>query len=277
MSIKIHETAFVTATYRASNEELSKDKYSDFWRNPGTDRWIDNYVNKVSLMEPFTHCLRNRYFYETIRRFVEEQQIEVVVNFGCGFSMYPFLFQETLVHVEIDQQDIINYKKNEIQELVNLGQLPKREIHYIAKDFNLQKDELESELKSIIKGRRSFVLLEGVIFFLSKTSTEELINLFSRIQAQGSYFGSVSFVDGVENTACFKRLVNFFEKEVRLNSKFEYLTLPTSFYETLPNYELVEHEDYVSLSEKYSPEQRIENGDSILNEHLYLMRRNERD
>ena len=272
-TIHIHETAFVTATYRASDEELSKDKYSSFWKNAKTDEWIKNYLEKVSFEEPYTHCLRNRYFYETIKRLKKDNEIEVLINFGCGFSMYPFLFERDLIHIEIDQKDIINYKKGEIQKLIKAGKLPDRQIHYIAKDFNLEKAELVKEIKSIVKDKPSFALLEGVIFFLSKEITNELFELISEVQTPGSYLGSVSFLDRIEDTQCFKRLVDFFEKEVILNSKFEYLTLPTNYYQSLPSYKLVEHEDYVALSKKYSPNAIIENGDLILNENMYLLKR----
>ena len=272
-TIKIHETAFVTATYRASDEELSKDKYSSYWKNPKTDKWIKNYIEKVSFEEPFTHCLRNRFFYETVKRLIDNKEVEVLINFGCGFSMYPFLFERDLLNIEIDQKGIINYKKNEVQKLIREGKLPDRQIHYIARDFNLEKDELEDEIKSIIKGKPSFVLLEGVIFFLSKSSTNDLIEMISRIQTPGSYFGSVSFLESIGETECFKRLIKFFKEEVILNSKFEYLTLPTSYYKSLLSYELVEHEDYVSLSKKFSPKDIIENGDLILNENMYLLKR----
>lgn len=272
-TIKIHETAFVTATYRASNEELSKDNYSKKWKNPKTDKWIENYVKKVSIEEPFVHCLRNRFFYETIRRLIEQEKIEVLINFGCGFSMYPFLFHERLINIEIDQKDLIDHKKTHIQSLIKKGELPKRKIHYLSKDFNLQKEELESEIKEIVKGKKSFVLLEGVIFFLSRKSTNELVELISKIQSKESYFGSVSFLDTITETKCFKRLVKFYKEEVILNNKFEYLTLPTKYYETIPAYKLIKHEDYVSLSKKYSPENIIENGDLILNENMYILKK----
>lgn len=271
--INIHETAFVTATYRASNEELSKDNYSSLWQNSKTDSWIENYLKKVSLEEPFVHCLRNRFFYDKINSLIQKEGIEVLINFGCGFSMYPFLFGEELINIEIDQTELIDYKKNQINKWIIEGKLPSRKIHYIAKDFNLEKDELENEIKSITKGKPSFILLEGVIFFLTETSTNDLIELFSRIQSSGSFFGSVSFIDSIVETESFKRLVKFYESEVTLNSKFEYLTLPTSYYETLNNYELVAHEDYVSLSTKYTETDKIINGDLILNENMYLLKR----
>lgn len=272
-SIKIHETAFMTATYRAWNEELSRDRYSSYWTNPKTDEWIRHYGERVSPDEPFTHCLRNRFFYETIKQLVAEKKIEVLINFGCGFSMYPYLFDNDLIHIEIDQKDVIEYKKAAIQKLLDQGKLPTREIHYISKDFNLEKEELVEEIKPITQGRTSFVLLEGVIFFLNKTITEELFELISKVQTRGSYFGSVSFLDRIEETECFRRLINFAEEELILEGKFEYQTLPTSFYTSLPSYELVAHEDYVSLSKQYSPENAIEDGDQILNEQLYLLQK----
>ena len=54
----------------------------------------------------------------------------------------------------------------------------------------------------------------------------------------------------------------------------EYLTLPTEYYGSLASYELIEHEDYLSLSKEYSPNNIFENGDLILNENMYLLKRN---
>lgn len=270
---KIQETAFVTATYRASNEDLSKDKYASFWKNPKTDAWISNYVKEVSREEPFVHCLRNRFFYETIKALIQKKEIEVLINFGCGFSMYPFLFEDHLIHIEIDQKDLIDYKKDQIQQLIRAGKLPQRTIHYIFKDFNLQKEELRQEVLAITKDKPSFALLEGVIFFLNKTNTNQLIETIGHIQTKGSYFGIVSFLDRIVPTDCFQRLIRFFEKEIALDKKIDYLTLPTSYYEKLPNYELIGHEDYISLSKKYSPENAIVNGDLILNENMYILKR----
>jgi O-methyltransferase involved in polyketide biosynthesis len=272
-SIKIHETAFMTATYRATYEELSKDPYSRYWTNPKTDAWVEQYGEAVSPHEPFTHCLRNRFFYETINRLVANKEIEVLINFGCGFSMYPYLFGTDLMHIEIDQKDVIEYKKRTIKELQDAGKLPLRKVHYISKDFSLEKQELVDAIQSITQGRTSFVLLEGVIFFLNQKITEELFKLIAQVQTPGSYFGSVSFLDRIEETTCFKRLINFAERELILEGKFEYQTLPTSFYTSLPMYDLVEHEEYVSLSKKFSPANTIENGDEILNEQLYLLQR----
>ena len=94
---------------------------------------------------------------------------------------------------------------------------------------------------------------------MNKSITNELIELISSVQTPGSYFGSVSFLDSIEDTDCFKRLIKFCEEGVTVDNKFEYLTLPTSYYKSLRSYELIEHEDYVSLSKEFSPMNMIEN------------------
>jgi hypothetical protein len=63
-SLDIHETAFVTAAYRASDPKLSKDSFANLWSNRKTDTWIAQYVKAVSPIEPLAHCLRNRYFFK---------------------------------------------------------------------------------------------------------------------------------------------------------------------------------------------------------------------
>ena len=39
-NIKIHETAFVTSTFRAFDENLSQDNFAKLWQNSKTERWI---------------------------------------------------------------------------------------------------------------------------------------------------------------------------------------------------------------------------------------------
>ena len=83
-NIKIHETAFVTSTFRAFDENLSQDYFAKLWQNSTTENWIKEYLDQVSSEETFTHCLRNRYFLDTIKDLIQNQQIEVVINFGSG-------------------------------------------------------------------------------------------------------------------------------------------------------------------------------------------------
>ena len=165
-NIKIHETAFVTSAFRAFDENLSQDIFAKLWQNPKTEQWIAAYLNKVSSEETYTHCLRNRYFLDKIKDLVQNQEIEVLINFGSGFSMYPFLLNENLINIEIDKPEIVDYKKDKIKKWQKENILPKRNIHFIGVDFseNYKKDLL-SKINSITANKSSFILVEGVLFF----------------------------------------------------------------------------------------------------------------
>ena len=182
-NIKIHETAFVTSTFRAFDENLSQDYFAKLWQNSTTENWIKEYLDQVSSEETFTHCLRNRYFLDTIKDLIQNQQIEVVINFGSGFSMYPFLLNEKIVHIEIDKPEIINYKKAKIKEWQEKNVLPERNIHFIGVDFSKNyKQGLFSKIQSIKGNKSTFILIEGVLFFLTREETNDLFNFFDTIQ-----------------------------------------------------------------------------------------------
>ena len=246
--IQIHETAFFTSSFRAFNEALSGDKYAKLWLNPKTDAWIQEYLTEVSSEETYTHCLRNRFFLETIKDLAASKQIEVLINFGSGFSMYPFLLDESLIHIEIDKPEIVNYKASKIEEWQNEKKLPKRDLHFVGVDFSEDyKTKLLEQIQQIKGGKPCFILIEGVLFFLDKAETDGLFSFFNLIQTDGDYVGSASFQDDLKSSTAFKRLLRFLNKKVSKTSESDYLTLQDSYYKSLPNYNLIDHQDYFSL------------------------------
>ena len=175
LGIEIHETAFVTSTFRSLNKVLSKDVYAQLWNNPRTDALVEKYLNQVCVEEVSAHCLRNRFFLEEIERL----KPDVVINFGCGFSMYPFLLDENIINIEIDKEEVINYKKSRIGEFIKAGKLPERTIHFVGVDFSEDYvEKLLKTIKSIKKDKTSFVLIEGVLFFLSRKDTKKICDFF---------------------------------------------------------------------------------------------------
>jgi len=271
--IAIHETAFVTSAFRAGNENLSRDMYAKLWPNKKTDEHAARYTNAVSKYEPFAHCLRNRYFFEEIKKLFFAKKIEVLINFGCGFSMYPFLLNEGIVHIEIDMPDVVAYKKNKVQEWQLNGKLPQREIHYIASDFNDEDfADLLLKVKSIKKGRPSFILIEGVLFFIGGSDTHRLFFLFDAIQEEGEFIGSVSFRKALEKTEVFQKLINFVEGNLEKNRQFNFQTINDEYYRNLDNYELTDHQDTLGLAAAYAPE-ITPNREDVLVEHMYILKK----
>ena len=271
--ISIHETAFVTSTFRSFDENLSQDNFAKLWQNSKTEQWVEEYLVQVSSEEIYTHCLRNRYFLDRIKDLVNNQEIEVLINFGSGFSMYPFLLNEKLINIEIDKPEIVDYKKVKIRDWQKENVLPKRNLHFIGVDFNENyKEDLLSKIQSIKANRPSFILVEGVLFFLDREETDNLFNFFSIIQKSGDYIGSASFQETIKETQAFKNLLSFFNQKVSKTNENDYQTVQDEYYESKKNYNLIDHQDYFSLSNKYGNNIR-QRKELILNENLYLLRK----
>ena len=272
-NIEIHETAFVTAYFRSLHETLSQDIYAKLWNNEATTIWATDYLNNVSSEEAKAHCLRNRYFLNTISKLVDNNTVEVLINFGAGFSMYPYLLSEQLVNIEIDKPEIVSYKKRQLQDWEEQGVLPKRKIHFLAADFSSDYITLLwSEIKAITKEKPSFILIEGVLFFLNTKEINILFRFFNKLQHPMDYIGSASFTKEIRQTLSFKRLITFLKRKMDNVNEHDYTTLEDTFYESISDYRLLEHEDYFSLSETYhnaimSPKT------AILDEHFYLLQK----
>lgn len=272
-NIRIHETAFVTSAFRAFDENLSQDNFAKLWQNPKTEQWIRQYLDQVSSEETYTHCLRNRYFLDRIKDLVQNQKIEILINFGSGFSMYPFLLNEKLINIEIDKPDIVDYKKNKVKKWQKENILPKRNIHFIGVDFNENyKEDLLSKINSIKANKPCFILIEGVLFFLDREETDNLFDFFNSIQRSEDYIGSASFQETIKETKAFQDLLSFFNQKVSKTNENNYQTIQNEYYSSKVNYKLIDHQDYFSLSKKYGnkPNQVKE---SILNENFYLLKK----
>jgi O-methyltransferase involved in polyketide biosynthesis len=270
-TIKIHETAFLTATFRSIDENLSGDCYGKLWHHKQTDLWIKDYLKSVSTEEPYCHCLRNRYFLDQIKKSIKQNHIEVLINFGAGFSMYPFLLTEKLINIEIDKPEIVDYKKQKIEDWQNKSLLPKREIHFIGVDFNEDyQTKLISKITAIKKNKRCFILIEGVLFFLGKKETISLFNLFNSLQKEGDLIGSVSFQNAVSKTIAFKKMLAFLAKKLTKDQAFDYQLIANEFYQNIENYKLTDQQDFFSLSNKYKHQTTLSK-DEILNETMYLL------
>ncbi|MDP3358842.1 MAG: class I SAM-dependent methyltransferase [Lutibacter sp.] len=270
-TIKIHETAFLTATFRSIDENLSGDPFAKLWQNEKTDLWLKEYINNVSTEEPYCHCLRNRYFLDQIKKSIKQNNIEILINFGSGFSMYPFLLDENLIHIEIDKPEIVEHKKQKIEDWQNKSLIPKRDIHFLGVDFNEEyESELVPKIMSVKKDKRSFILIEGVLFFLGKKETISLFSLFDSLQNKGDLIGSVSFQNNVSETISFKKMLAFLAKKLTKDQELDYQLIDDEFYQNIENYKLTDKQDFFSLSKKYRHATSLSKGE-ILNETMYLL------
>ncbi|WP_062059928.1 class I SAM-dependent methyltransferase [Aquimarina longa] len=270
--MKIHETAFIVSTYRSYHEDISKDIYAKLWNNTKTELLIPSILKSISKDEAILHSLRNRFFYERINSFFTKNNGGTLINFGAGFSMYQFIIDDTVSTIEIDKREIIDYKKNKIDLWVDQNKLPYRETLYTAIDFN-QKTEKEiiEMLYPLIKKKPTFILLEGVLFFLDQQTTNKLFRVFNKLQNQGDLVGVVSYLPEIEKTEVYQRLLNYFDTHNSTNDSFNHQTIATSYYKKIKGYRLQEHIDEFQLSKIYTPQNSFIDKTQLLNENMYIL------
>jgi len=271
--MKTEDSGFMTALFRSYNEDLSKDIYAKLWQTEARNNLANDYLKAISLEEVNAHSLRNRYFLETLKTLIKNKKIAAVINFGSGFSMYPFLLESSIINIEIDKPEVVDYKKTKILQWQNEGIIPEREVHFIGVDFSTSyEEELQSQILSIINNKPSLILLEGVLFFLSMASCNKLFRFFDSIQNPKDFIGSVSFNDSVKKTTAFNNLLNYSIANGIKISASDCLSLEDSYYENLKGYQLKDRQDYYSLSKTYNNIIKLEK-DLILNEVFYLLQK----
>jgi len=262
--MQIHETAFIVSTYRSYHETISKDIYAKLWNNS-------------AIHESTLHSIRNRFFYEQIKTFFSKNNGGTLINFGAGFSMYQFMLDDNVVTIEIDKKEIVDFKKKKIDSWTREGKLPKRNIVYASIDFNKnQEEDIINRIKLLVPKKPTFILLEGVLFFLDRNTTDKLFRVFSGLQNHGDKVGSVSYLPEVENTEVYKRLLQYFDSNNDTNDSFSHQTIPHSYYTKINNYSLVDYADEYSLAKIYASESGITDKTQILNENLYILEKTDR-
>ncbi len=272
--MQIHETAFVVSTYRSMYETVSQDHFAKLWNNPKTDALIPNILKTISKDEALLHALRNRFFYEFMTSYFEKHGGGTLVNFGAGFSMYQFQLSEQVNTIEIDKKDIIDHKKDRIDQWMNNGALPKRNIEYLALDFNEDSEaQMVSTLKPLIRKAPIFILVEGVLFFLDQKTCDKLFSVFAKLQKKGDCIGSVSYLPEVEDTKVYKRLLHYFDSNNDTEDPFSHQTTPQKYYENLDGYQLLEAADGFGLSKVYAKAHEALIKKEILNESMYILQR----
>ena len=272
--MEVHETAFVTSAFRAMHAALSRDEFAHLWLNDKVQYWADTYLSMVTREESAAHSMRNRYFLDSIHRLFKAGKIEYLINFGCGFSMYPYLLPDGLKHIEIDKPEVIRHKDQKTLLWEEQGILPARDIVRIPCDFSEDyENELFDKIINIKKNSPCFILLEGVLFFLTREEMLRLFQLFNTLQEKGDSIGSVSFrAEDTENKA-FSLLLEFMKKEnPHGTEEVRYQTVEDHFYKALPGYDLVDHQDYFSLSKNYQ-HQPTTTEDMIINEQFYQLQK----
>lgn len=273
-SKKTKDTAFWMAGCRAELVELSKDIYAEYWLNDASRAKHKEYTTKVSPTENIALSLRNRFFLEEITTYLTQNPKAAFINIGSGFSSYPFLMPENNTYLEIDHPDNIKKKKEKIRELQKDYLLPKRNIKFYPANLeeSFQVESLIPTLKEHTKGEKSFLLYEGLIYYLSKQSSERLFNLAAELQTPKSRLGIVSWNPGSFDYPVYKRFKEFMKQKGKEIPKF--IRHDPNSIANLTGYGLIQQTDYVKLSNRFKMTKPLTSKDDVFWETLTILEKN---
>ena len=268
-------SAHVVNCFRAKYPNISLDRFAHLWFSKPAEKLAKKYLKEVGETEDLAHCLRHHFFLERLQEFSTGARNRVFINIGAGFTNYPHLISTRIPCCEIDKPNITKVKQQRLGELQSANKLPHREITFIpTKDLDnpSERRKLFNSLSQWMDSRQSFVLMEGVAYWISQQSTDSLFKHLQQIQTAGSLLAINAFKPSEANKAMFHRLRKFSENVYGIKN-FSPNTINERFHEHLSSYELIESANYINLSKQIDASKELDDQESVLEEDCYLLRK----
>lgn len=276
MKLKPHisATAFLVNESRNRMVDVSQDIFAKLWVSRETEKLWEDFARHVYPYDDLELSLRNRYFLEWLRDFAKKNKKAVFVNIGAGFTSYPFLLEQPCHAIEVDYKRVMEFKARQVEQWQKKEILPKREIEFIGVDLNEAKDRdcLSQKLRQQISKYPSFVLLEGVSYYLEMAVLRQLLGIFRETQKKGSLLGIEFWKPDIKNHPVFVCLQEYFEKKFGYKKR-KYNLFGRAFIEGIDGYEILELTDMTEQEKVYCKTCIMEDHQNILPTDLAMLRR----
>lgn len=212
----ISDTSFLVAESRARRLDISRDAYARHWMPPArvsavASLWED-FSRDVYPHDDLELAIRNRFFLERLQRFTAAHEDAAFVNVGAGLTSYPFLLEREIPCFECDLPHVVRFKQRRMAELTSSGILPSRDVSFLGLDVLREdgREQIRSLLITKLAKRPTFVLLEGLSYYLSFQVLEALFEVFREGQLPGSQVAMDFWMPDLRQHPVFLRLQEFF-------------------------------------------------------------------
>lgn len=270
----ISSTAFITNQSRARAVEISKDVYSKLWVSPETIQLWDDFSKNVYPYDDLELALRCRFFLERIQAFIQENVNSIFINIASGFTSYPFLLEPPCPCIEVDYQQVIEFKSSQIYTWQDEEILPRREIEFVPTDLK-NKDNLKNlriALLSAIDKRNSFILMEGITYYLNIPILKTLLQIFRDFQPSGSIVAFDFWKPDMVQHPIFIKLEQYFAEQFNFES-CTYNLFDFEFINSIEGYEVIEITDVAQQEKMYCTSSILQDYTSILVENYAILRK----
>ena len=267
-------SALLVNESRARRVDISQDRFARLWVTDETRALWDEFAAEVYPFDAIELGLRNRFFLEALRSFVRSVEHPVCINIAAGFTSYPFLIEEPCRWVEADLEQVVSLKEQQVNQWMAQGLLPARTLEFIAVDLQvgLSRRLLFRRLQELVGDAPSFILLEGITYYLKLRSLHALLSGCGAIQQPGSLLACDFWDASLAENPTFRRLTSFFSSRFGFDAS-RYLFLDPARFHQLAEYEVVEETDVQSLEKRFLHSEILQDSSAVIPEHYVVLRR----
>jgi O-methyltransferase involved in polyketide biosynthesis len=268
-------TAFIVNESRRRLESLSGDIYAKLWVTEETKNLWEELAEEVYPYDHINLSLRNRFYLERIRGFVNEYDESVFVNMAAGFTSYPYLLDTPCRSIETDYPHILNFKAKKVKKWQEEGVLPDRPVEFYPLDLE-DPDELKSferNFSSWCADKPTIVIMEGITYYLSPRTLERLFSCYAKYPAPGSlvvfdYWG----VDS-DDYPVIQRVKKYLSKVSNGPVKpFTYLDM--NYIHKIKGFSIVENTDIAELERRYGESRLLQKKENRFPTEFVVLRKN---
>jgi O-methyltransferase involved in polyketide biosynthesis len=263
-------TAFVVNVSRSEKVMLSKDIYAKLWTTEESVFLYQELRKHVYEYDDLFISLRHRFFLEKQKEFIKTHNHPVIINIGSGFTNYPYLLEGRFEYVEIDLENIINYKKEAIERFTKQDLLPFRDIYYYPIDLNnvIDREYLRSKLNGAIAStNRSMVIMEGLTFFLDKRVLDFIFQLLGSTMKKGSEIVFDFWEPDAMTYPVLQKLKTYLEERFGYQQK-EYFLFDKDYIESKKDFVISEIKKISEVEKTYAGTNNFENKENVIPANL---------
>lgn len=280
MKLKQHisDTAFLVCESRIRRLDVSQDPYAERWipaerRDAVRELWED-FSGEVYPYDDLELAIRNRFFLERLQRFVTANRGAVFFNVGAGFTSYPLLLKDYVGSVELDFPHMVRFKQRRFRELCAAGAAPRRRVRFVAADIAGPEGQntLRRCLANVPPGTPTFILLEGISYYLNFTVLRSLFELFREYQPAGSQVAFDFWRPDLVHHPVFLRLQKFFSERFGYRAQ-DYCLFGDDRIDGVSGYRALQLTDVAKEEPNYAGTQLLAGNPNMLLENYALLER----
>lgn len=270
----ISATAFVASQSRARAVEVSKDRYSRLWVTPEIIELWDDLAANVYPHDDVALALRCRFFLERLQTFVKENANSIFINIAAGFTSYPFLIEPPCPCIEVDYKHILDFKCSQVKTWQEKGTLPQREIEFFPADLKNAEDlsDLEKVLGSWVSKRPSYILIEGITYYLDITLMKKLLEMFRDSQVSGSIVAFDFWKPDIVHHPVFLKMEKYLAERFGFETP-AYNLFDAEFINSIEGYEVIELTDVAKQERNHCTTSILKNYEKVLLENYAVIRK----